>query len=408
MEAIFKEKQYYKFSLYGFLKNLRFFEAFFILFLSHKGLSYTQIGVLYAVREIFINVFELPSGIIADTYGRKKALITSFVAYIISFYIFFLAVDFWWFLIAFIAYGVGDAFRSGSHKAMIMAYLKLNDWEDQKKNYYGHTRSWSQKGSAVSSLIAGIIVFYGGTYQNIFLYSIVPYLLNLLLILSYPNEIDQIKPKKQKKKIALTFKSFLVIFKQAKVLKIIGSSAVHSAYLKSIKDYIQLLMLNVILILPLLMDVAFTKRNGLFIGVFYFLIFLLNSKASKWASKIKGSNTKIANITLLLGLSFGLISGLFFESNYWVLSLLAFIGVYLMENLRKPVLTADVSDHVPNEILASVLSAQSLLKTILTAIFSIAFGVLADRFNIGVALMILSISLIVFSVVLSFIQKDEK
>ena len=79
---ITKNRQYYKFSFYGFLKNLRFFDAFFILFLIGKGLSFTQIGILYAVREIIINVFEIPSGIIADTFGRKKALVGSCVLYI--------------------------------------------------------------------------------------------------------------------------------------------------------------------------------------------------------------------------------------------------------------------------------------------------------------------------------------
>ena len=58
--------------MYGFLKNLRFFDAFFILFLLEKGISFTQIGLLYAIREVITNLFELPSGILADTFGRKK------------------------------------------------------------------------------------------------------------------------------------------------------------------------------------------------------------------------------------------------------------------------------------------------------------------------------------------------
>ena len=183
MSSFAKDRQYYKFSFYGFLKNLRFFDAFFILFLVEKGLSYSEIGILYAVREICINVFEIPSGIVADAYGRKNSLIGSFVAYIISFLVFFVSADFWPFFVAFIFYGIGGAFRSGTHKGMIMDYLKIKGWEDQKINYYGHTRSWSQKGSAISSLIAGGIVFYSGSYRNIFLYSIIPYLVNLFLIL---------------------------------------------------------------------------------------------------------------------------------------------------------------------------------------------------------------------------------
>ncbi|MDO7976343.1 hypothetical protein [Oceanotoga teriensis] len=41
-----KDKQYYKFCMYGFFKNLRFFEPFFMLFLKEKGLSFTEIGSL--------------------------------------------------------------------------------------------------------------------------------------------------------------------------------------------------------------------------------------------------------------------------------------------------------------------------------------------------------------------------
>jgi MFS family permease len=191
MDLIIKDKQYFKFCTYGFLKNFRFFDAFFILFFLDKGLLYTEIGVLYAIREIIINLFEIPSGIIADAYGRKKSLIGSLLLYIFSFAVFYSAHDFWLFMIAFVLYGIGDAFRSGTHKGMIMDYLKINHWQDKNIDYYGHTRSWSQFGSAISSLIAGLIVFYSGNYHYIFLFSIIPYLLNLFLIMSYPDELNR-------------------------------------------------------------------------------------------------------------------------------------------------------------------------------------------------------------------------
>jgi MFS family permease len=186
MQSFTKNIQYYKFCSYGFLKNLRFFDAFFILFLVAKGMTFTQIGILYAVREISINVFEIPSGIAADTYGRTNSLIGSFFAYIVSFLVFYFSAGFWLFFLAFVLYGIGDAFRTGTHKGIIIDYLKINNWESQKISYYGHTRSWSQLGSAVSSLIAGFIVFVSGSYDKIFLYSTIPYVLNLILLFSYP------------------------------------------------------------------------------------------------------------------------------------------------------------------------------------------------------------------------------
>ena len=46
---------------------------------------------------------------------------------------------------------------------MIFEYLKIKGWTEQKVHYYGHTRSYSQIGSAISSLIAGFI--YDGIFN---------------------------------------------------------------------------------------------------------------------------------------------------------------------------------------------------------------------------------------------------
>lgn len=398
-----KNRQYYKFCLYGFLKNLRFFDAFFILFLVDKGLSYTEIGILYASRAIFINIFEIPSGIIADTYGRKNSLIGSFVAYILSFYLFFVSTGFWFFMGAFVLYGIGDSFRSGTHKGMIMDYLKLKNWENQKISYYGHTRSWSQKGSAISSLVAGLIVFSSGTYQNIFIYSIVPYIINLLLILSYPKALN--RSGKQRKGVGFvdTIKFFVRVIKLPKVLRLINTSAVHTAYLQAVKDYIQPLIVNLSVALPVLLTVDSEKKNGLVVGVVYFFIFLATSRASKLAPGfVLKRKEKITYTTLLFGFGFGIVSGIFYLGNIWGLSLVAFVGIYIVENIRKPILTGFISDNVPNEILASVISAQSLLRTVLTAVFAFGFGIIADLFGIGISLLVLPTVLIIFSLFLNF------
>lgn len=401
MKPYLKNKQYYKFSLYGFLKNLRFFDAFFILFLIEKGLPYSQIGILYAFREIFINISEIPSGIVADTFGRKNALLGSFIAYIISFGIFFISNDFWVFLTAFMFYGIGDAFRTGTHKGMIMDYLNIMHWEDQKIDYYGHTRSWSQIGSALSSLVAGIIVFNSGSYHYIFLYSIAPYLLNFLLILSYPGELNHsiiAKGSKRNRGIIITFKSFFKIIQKPRVLEIMNMSAAHTAYLRAVKDYIQPLLINVSLLIPLFVDIETTKKNGLIIGIIYFFIYLITSRASQLSSAIAIKNKKnAASYSMMYGFISGIICGVFFIYEMWVISLIAFIGIYIAENIRKPILTGLIADNVPPEILTSVISAQSLLRTIITAILALIFGFLADALGIGASFVIIT-CIILFSI----------
>ncbi len=402
MASFKKNTQYYKFSMYGFLKNLRFFDAFFILFLVEKGLPYTQIGILYAVREIVINVLEVPSGFVADVYGRKNALLASFLSYIVSFAIFYLSGSFGFFLAAFIFYGIGDAFRSGTHKAMIMDYLRLNKWEDYKIDYYGHTRSWSQMGSALSSLIAGVLVFYTGNYTNIFLYSIVPYLVNFGLILSYPAQLNYSNKSKKatgKMDVAESFKALYTVLKHKSVIRILNISALHSAYLKAVKEYIQLLMVNVIVLIPLLTAYDSEKKNGIFIGIIYFIIYMLTSRASALSARVAVKNkANIAFITLMIGFAAGALSGLFYIGDIQVAALIAFVGIFVIENMRKPILTGLISDEVPNEILASVISAESLLQTFMTAGIALIFGFIADRFDIGVAFLAVSLLLALISV----------
>lgn len=411
MANITKNIQFYKFSAYGFLKNLRFFDAFFILYLNQKGLNYTEIGSLYAIREIIINVAEVPSGLVADTYGRKAALAFSLFVYIISFAVFYFSNDYWLFLIAFVFYGFGDAFRSGTHKGMIMEYLKLNNWKNLKIKYYGRTRSWSQMGSAISSLIAGFIVFKSGSYDNIFLYSIIPYIINFFLILSYPTKLNfsENHEKVEPKNLINTYKSFFRMAKNPTVLRIINTSALHSAYLKAIKDYIQPLLVNLAAVTPVLMSIEKDKKNGVIIGIIYFIIFLLTSRASAISSIFDDKyKSKLPYLTLIIGFALGTITGFFYLEEIWPIAVVAFIGIYIIENIRKPVLTGYISDNTPNDILTSVLSAQSLLKTIMTAIIAFGFGLVADRFNLGTALLSISLLLTLGTFIILLIEKKRK
>jgi len=72
-----RDRMYYKFRLYGFLKNLRFFDPFLILFFREAGLSFLAIGTLFSIREIATNLLEVPTGVIADSFGRRKAMLAT-------------------------------------------------------------------------------------------------------------------------------------------------------------------------------------------------------------------------------------------------------------------------------------------------------------------------------------------
>ena len=412
-----KNLQYWKFSFYGFLKNLRFFDAFIILFLTQIGVSYTQIGILYAIREIVSFIMEVPSGIVADQFGRKETLLSCFVLYIFSFIILYLTSEFYLLILAFTLYGAADAFRSGTHKAMIMEYLTIHGWYDQKIDYYGHTRAWSQRGLAISSLIAGVMVFIEGTFQNVFLYSVIPYLINIFLVLSYPKELNRSNSSGNTQKIE-TLPQFLLklwkVTKHIKVASIISTAALHTAYLKGVKDFIQPMMAALALGLPFMAFVENPdKKTGLVVGILYFFIYMLTALASSQSAKLAlrfKNKALVATATLLLGLTCGTLSGFFYHLLFIIPAILAFVMVYILENLRKPILTGYVVDEVPEEILTSVLSVQSFLKTIFASSIAFLLGWFSDLFGIGLGLVGLSLGLLLIVFMLegiSYLKTDH-
>ncbi len=399
-----KDLQYAKFCTYGFLKNLKFFEAFLVLFFLEKGLNFLEIGILYSIREIVTNILEIPTGLIADILGRRKTMIQSFVAYIISFLIFYFSSSFALFVVAMFFFSIGSAFRSGTHKAMIFEYLKIKGWENQKVHYYGHTRSWSQMGSAISSLVAAGIVFYSGNYSLIFLITSIPYILDLLLMISYPKVLDGERGSFSKDRILISFKdvlkNLLKSFSSLEVFKAMGSLSLFSGYYKASRDFLQPIIKSLALGLPFFLYFENEKRTALLVGFIYFFIFLLTSFSSRRSGRISDkfkSLTIPLNISLITGLGSGFLAGLFYYLNYPAIAVVFFFPVFLVENLRKPMAVSLVTDLFEKNILATILSVESQAISLLAALIAPLIGWMADLYGLGISLAGVSFFLIILS-----------
>ena len=396
-----KDLQYYKFCAYGFLKNLRFFEPFLILFFLEKGLTFLQIGTLYAIREIATNILEIPTGFVADALGRRRTLFFSFVFYMLSFILFFLLSSYTAFIFAMLLFAVGEAFRTGVHKAMIFTYLKINGWEDQKVHYYGHTRSWSQLGSAVSALLAAVIVFHTGEYQTVFAYSTIPYFLDLILIASYPEALDGPKTQANTADLKVKFKAllqaFYAAFKASVILKAVNNLSLYSGYYKAVKDYLQPVLQTLALSLPLMIGLKAEQRSAMLIGMVYFFLYLLTSFVTKNSGRVAEWFPRLSiplNFSLLLGLGIGVLVGWFYFMKWTVLAVILYVMIYLLENLRKPMGIGYFADKIDTDILASALSAQSQIKTVWAAIIALLLGAMMDKLGVGVTLALTSFSLL--------------
>ncbi len=402
-----KNMQLFKFSAYGFLKNQRFFDIFIFLFFMEQGITFLQIGTLISIREIAILIFEIPTGFVADSLGRRGSMVFAFLSYILSFIIFCFFPRFLLYIVAMIFFALGDAFRTGTHKAMILHYLKLNDLLHLRVEYYGYTRSWSQMGSALAALIAGGIVLYSGEYKYIFMGSIIPYILALILMLTYPKELDGEREQKEgflnniQHNFKLTYASLKLSFKEPLLRKALMNSAVFDGLFKTVKDYIQPILQMIVLSIPFLLRIE--KRESILIAIVYCILYILTSYASRNSGKFSNrfSSLSIAvNSTFIAGISFILFSGLFFILELQIIIIILFIMLYVLQNLRRPLNIGFISENISHDVMASGLSVESQLKTIFVAFMAPLMGFIADSINIGTAFIILSsLTLLIFPLI---------
>lgn len=398
-----KNKQFYQFCAYGFLKNLRFFDPFLLLFFLSKGFSYIDIGLLYAVREIGFVLTEIPSGIFADAFGRKKSLIFSYIAYLVSFLAFYLSDSFLPVAFAMLLFALGESFRSGTHKAMIFAYLEHNNWTKHKTDYYGNTRACSQMGSAVSAALAAIIVILSPKLELIFLFSIIPYLFGLINLALYPNYIDKINKHQSikdmlKESLSLTRLSWQ-LFKQKKMVLAVINLSFYTSYYKSVKDYFQILIISFGSGLIVIKKFNLDQQNAFLIGIAYTLLYFLTSLASRKSQSFQNifkSETKALNLSIIFGILIGAISGLFLWLDFKLLAIILFFSVYIIENLRKPIGISHVIDYSNEKINATVLSVSSQLEALIAAIIAVYIGFVAEHYSVGLALFSASLVLLLF------------
>ena len=279
-----------RFCLYGFLKNQRYFEPFLYLAFLAKGLSFFEIGVLVAVEGITMVALEIPSGAIADLFGRRRSLVLSFVAYLLSFLVIGLAHAYWALCGAMLLYGIGESFRSGTHKSLIFAWLKLEGRAEEKTKVYGLTRSWSKYGSAVSALVAAGLVYATGSYTAVFYWSMVPCVLSIVNLLGYPSTIDP--PPEQRATIGEVFTHLKTsardILTFAPLRRLVGESMAFHGLFRSSKDYLQPALVAVMVVwfgsATSVSDAA--SRDALLVGPVYCLLFLVAGIASRNAHRV--------------------------------------------------------------------------------------------------------------------------
>ena len=216
-------------------------------------------------------------------------------------------------------------------------------------------------------------------------------------MLSYPKALDgnrgALATQKISQNIRQVLRDFLFSFRDSFMLKSIVNLSVYTGFYKAAKDYLQPVLNSFALSLPIFIALEDKQRSSLVIGMVYFLIFMMTAIVSRTSGQFADKYKNLClllNITMLAGYAVGALSGLFIILGLPLIAIVFYMGIYILQNLRKPMGIAYISDQMKQDILATALSAESQASALIAAVFAPLIGFFADTFGVGYALIIVA------------------
>jgi DHA3 family tetracycline resistance protein-like MFS transporter len=133
----------------------------FVLYFRHRHLNLFEIAALAVIFEGSIVLFELPTGLVADLYGRKLSVVLSFFAIGVAGVIFRLSTIFWALALAEIVQGLGETLKSGAFEAWVVDSLKEEGPDQEIRGVFARGVRFERAGYLLGLVAGG----YLGAHQ---------------------------------------------------------------------------------------------------------------------------------------------------------------------------------------------------------------------------------------------------
>lgn len=349
------------------------------LLLLDKGATLSNLSLILGIYAFTVIVLELPTGVIADVFGRKKSFCLSIIISIVSFIILLFGKGFILLCLGMMFYGFSKALSSGSFDALFIDYYIDNYGKDKLHNITTRINVLEALGMSTGALTGGLLPKLTNTYFS--LSSI--YDLNLIIriilasivvVLSFVYISESVNNKEQHVTIKQHIKnSSSIIVKNTTIICVFISVFSTGFFLSSLETFWQPHFLS---LLPN------DSLMGL-LGVMAFLYFAAATLGSISSNKlIKKFNfnsykmylifrTLIAVSMIITAIQTSIPIFMFFYSSIYLL--------FGMANIPEGVI---LNKEIPSEVRASVLSVYSLVIQIGGLTGSLLYSILINYVTI--------------------------
>ncbi|MBN3037426.1 MAG: MFS transporter [Candidatus Diapherotrites archaeon] len=162
-----------KMYVFYFLKNLQFFTAVIVpFFVDWGGVSFTQIMFLQTLFVFASFILEVPTGAVADRFGRKTSIILGALVGILGALVHSSYPTLSVFVLGEILFAVSHALLSGATEALTYDSLRIIGEETVSKAVFSKIYSFRMAGLMVAAPVGSIIAHYWGLQYTMMLVAV--------------------------------------------------------------------------------------------------------------------------------------------------------------------------------------------------------------------------------------------
>lgn len=357
-------------------------------FLVWGGITFTQIMLLQAWFMLWIFIFEIPTGTIADYLGRKYSLVLACIVHVIAVLIYSSVPNFFIFMIGEFFWALAEALISGAGHAFVYDSLKTIEETGKSKLIFGRFESFALIGYMLGSVGGSIMAATLGLRSTMLFmsFSFGGALIVALTFQEPPSSQDQDERRKTYMGI---LKDGVKVFYRSKILKILAFDMIAIGTISFLMFWLyqpMLMQLNIDIIYFGIINAIWVGGEIIIMNSYERLEKLLRSK-----KRYLFFSAFIAGVMFIIG---GI--GLAFASIP-----LMIISIILLASFgfsRYPLLLNYLNKHIPSPERATVLSTINMFQTLCLVIVYPLIG-LMEEWSLVNTLIILGIAGVIFSVI---------
>ncbi len=359
--------------LYRFFSSFDITSAIWVLYLGYKGMNLVQIGLLEGIFHITGFISELPTGALADLFGRRKVMIIGRLTSLISAIIMLFSNSFLGFAIGFILSAWGYNLNSGSEEALIYDTLKALKREEEYLKINGRI-------NLIIEVSQGLAVFIGGLLSQInfsisYITAIIIGMFSLTISFNFI-EVDIREEHEERVTLVDHFKTSINILKNnGRLLNTLIFFPIIYTSSAIIYFYGQQFLSNV----------GYSRAS---ISIIFLFNGILSSVGAILSDKIyrrfKSSGWLL--ISMIISLSIILMG---YVSRQVVI--LIFLSIGFLTSILQPISSKLINSMVESKQRATIISVESMFYSLMMIILFPICGLIGDKFALEIAFKFIGI-----------------